>query len=101
MGDSWRLLTGSLPPIGARGRQSFPVTPEFERKDAMSYQDRELESLIQKGQTQGYLTYDEVNAYLPDEDVTPEKLDNLLLALDEKGIRLVDSAPLKIVEEPR
>ena len=49
--------------------------------------------LIAKGKAQGYLTYDEVNACLPDEDVSPEKLDTLLVALEEVGIELVEEAP--------
>ena len=55
--------------------------------------DHDLQSLVAMGKSQGYLTYDQVNAYLPDEAVNPEKLDNLLIALDEKGIELVDEAP--------
>lgn len=55
--------------------------------------DTQLQDLIGKGKTQGYLTYDEVNSYLPDEDVSPEKLDELLIALDERGIELVEEAP--------
>src|SRR4051812_18868618 len=55
--------------------------------------DQELNELVAKGKTQGYLTYDEVNDYLPDEAVTPEKLDNLLTALDEMGIELVTEPP--------
>ena len=54
---------------------------------------QDLAELIDKGKAQGYLTYDEVNNYLPDEDVSPEKLDNLLIALDERGIDLLDEAP--------
>ena len=52
----------------------------------MNYLEKELSELIAKGKKQGYLTYDEVNEYLPDEDVSPEKLDNLLFAIDEQGI---------------
>jgi len=55
--------------------------------------DKELSDLIATGKAQGYLTYDEVNAYLPDEAVDPEKLDSLLVALDEMGIELVAEAP--------
>jgi RNA polymerase primary sigma factor len=57
--------------------------------------EQDLKTLVNHGKTQGYLTYDEINAYLPDQDVTPEKLDNLLVALDELGIELVDKAPVK------
>ena len=55
--------------------------------------EKDLHELIVKGQSQGYLTYDEVNAYLPDEDVSPEKLDNLIIALEEMGVELVNEAP--------
>ena len=61
--------------------------------------DLELNELIAKGKQQGYLTYDEVNEYLPDEAVSPEALDNLLIALDERGIELVDEPPLDAVAE--
>ncbi|MGV3607382.1 MAG: sigma-70 family RNA polymerase sigma factor [Planctomycetaceae bacterium] len=56
----------------------------------------DLQSLVVKGKAQGFLTYDDVNRYLPDEDVSPEKLDSLLLALEEKGIDIVDEAPAKL-----
>ncbi|MEY4177150.1 MAG: polymerase sigma factor SigA [Planctomycetota bacterium] len=59
----------------------------------MTQSANELQTLVAKGKRQGFLTFDEVNAYLPDQDVTPEKLDDLLLALDEQGIELVDEAP--------
>ncbi|MCH7727131.1 MAG: sigma-70 family RNA polymerase sigma factor [Planctomycetes bacterium] len=60
---------------------------------------QDLAELIDKGKAQGYLTYDEVNNYLPDEDVSPEKLDNLLIALDERGIDLLDEAPTDEFDE--
>ncbi|MFO7901323.1 MAG: RNA polymerase sigma factor region1.1 domain-containing protein, partial [Pirellulaceae bacterium] len=66
----------------------------------MDHFDEDLQALIAKGKSQGYLTYDEVNDYLPDEDVTPEKLDNLLIALDDRGIELVDQPPRHEFEQP-
>jgi RNA polymerase primary sigma factor len=61
----------------------------------VNHMELDLKTLVVKGKGQGYLTYDDVNAYLPDQDVTPEKLDNLLAALDERGIELLDKAPVK------
>ena len=55
--------------------------------------DGELAALIAAGRTAGYLTFDQVNAYLPDEAVDPEKIDALLVALEERGIELVDTPP--------
>ena len=59
----------------------------------MVYADQELQVLMSCGKEQGFLTYDQVNEYLPDEAVNPEKLDILLAALDEVGIELVHEAP--------
>jgi RNA polymerase primary sigma factor len=59
----------------------------------MEVQTKDHQELIANGKAQGYLTYDQVNAYLPDEDVSPEKLDSLLSVLEELGIELVEEAP--------
>jgi RNA polymerase primary sigma factor len=61
----------------------------------MQLMDQELSSLISRGVQEGFLTYEDVNAYLPDEDVSPEKLDRLLMAIERKGITLIDSATAK------
>ncbi len=54
--------------------------------------DDSLKTLIESGKEKGYLTYDQVNEFLPDDAVNPEKLDQLLMVLEEQGIELVDEA---------
>jgi RNA polymerase primary sigma factor len=54
--------------------------------------DATVKKLIAKGKQRGYLTYEEMNDDLPDEPVSPDKLDSILMALDEEGIELVDEA---------
>ncbi len=52
--------------------------------------DEGLKALLESGKDKGYLTYSQVNEYLPDDAVNPEKLDQLLLVLEEQGIELID-----------
>jgi len=51
-----------------------------------------IKKLISKGKQHGYLSYEEMNDGLPDEAVAPDKLDALLMTLDELGIELIDEA---------
>ncbi len=54
--------------------------------------DEGLKALIESGKGKGFLTYSQVNDYLPDDAVNPEKLDQLLLVLEEHGIELIDES---------
>src|SRR5437868_6266196 len=54
--------------------------------------DEGLKTLLESGKEKGYLTYGQVNDYLPDDAVNPEKLDQLLLILEEHGIELIDES---------
>ena len=46
------------------------------------------------GTSRGYLTYEELNEKLPDEVVSPDKLDSLLMMIDEMGIKLIDEGDI-------
>jgi RNA polymerase primary sigma factor len=52
--------------------------------------DDALKALLEQGKEKGYLTYGQVNDFLPDDAVNPEKLDQLLTLLEEQGIELID-----------
>ncbi|MEJ5365616.1 MAG: RNA polymerase sigma factor RpoD [Desulfosoma sp.] len=60
----------------------------------------DLKRLISAGKEKGYLTYDELNEVLPDDLVTPEKLDDMMMIFDEMNIEIVDSdQQVKVVKE--
>jgi RNA polymerase primary sigma factor len=63
--------------------------------DALDALNASVKKLIAKGKERGYLTYEEMNEDLPDEAVSPDKLDSLLMTLDELGIELVDEADVE------
>ena len=57
-----------------------------------------LQKLISKGRSKGFLTYDEINDAL-DPKVTSERMDDMIMVLDEMEIRLVeDDSKLPIKE---
>jgi RNA polymerase primary sigma factor len=49
-----------------------------------------LKALLDMGKEKGYLTFTQVNDHLPDDDANPEKIDHLLVLLEEHGIELID-----------
>jgi RNA polymerase primary sigma factor len=51
-----------------------------------------VKSLIDKGKERGFVTYDELNKVLPDDMVSPDKLDAVLQKMDDLGIELVESS---------
>jgi RNA polymerase primary sigma factor len=87
-------------PLGKTVHGTNRMTGIAPAHDASAHHDAELQALIAAGRAQGYLTFDQVNAYLPDEAVDPEKIDALLVALEERGIDLVDSAPEPQAAQP-
>lgn len=96
--------TPGQPDAGAAGDGRVDASAEagsdilpFQAAAPAPAQDNELAALIATGRAQGYLTFDQVNSYLPDEAVDPEKIDALLVALEEKGIDLLDEPPAPVV----
>src|ERR1043165_5076751 len=56
--------------------------------------DNRVRVLLDLGTTRGFLTYEELNEKLPDEVVSPDKLDSLLMKIDEMGINLIDESDI-------
>jgi RNA polymerase primary sigma factor len=56
--------------------------------------DIRVKALLDLGTSRGFLTYEELNEKLPDEVVSPDKLDSLLMMIDEMGIKLIDEADI-------
>ncbi len=51
-----------------------------------------IKKLVEKGRKKGFLTYEEMNDDLPEDLVSPTRLEELLATLDESGITLIDEA---------
>ena len=55
----------------------------------------DFEDLIEEGKERGYITYREINDVLPDEAVDPEVIDELMMALRENDIDVMDDKKLE------
>ena len=51
-----------------------------------------IKTLIKKGKERGYVTHDELNAALPQEELTSEQIEDVMSALSEMGVNVIDSA---------
>jgi len=62
-------------------KPSVKKTDETDRKN--------LKELILKGKKQGYLTYDEINAHIPDDLLTSDQIDETLMMFDDLDIEIL------------
>src|SRR4051812_5542060 len=84
---------GFPPRASPTARRSGAATVERCEEDRMELKlDEGLRGLIDLGKRKGYLTYEQVNEYLPDEAAHSDKLDALLLLLEEQGIELLEES---------
>src|SRR3989338_3571237 len=62
----------------------------------MEKTSQKIKTLVLKGKEKGFLTYEELNNILPDDTlVRPEKIDEILMMLDELGIVLIEESEVE------
>jgi hypothetical protein len=66
----------NLPPMED---EEAPETPKGDKDP-----EQQIKMLIKKGEKKGFLTYEEINDSLPEDVISPARLDKLLATLDEK-----------------
>jgi RNA polymerase primary sigma factor len=76
-------------------RQRRPLSKGVDAVEAQAF---DLQQLLDLGRTQGFLTYDQVNSYLPDEANSADKLDQLLFALERAGVEIVDEVESSVAK---
>jgi RNA polymerase primary sigma factor len=79
-------LLSPVPPIPQGDGQ------ESEEPERIRLIEERIAAITRKGKEKGFLTYEEINDDLPDEIISPARLDNLLMTLDEAGVQLIDEA---------
>src|SRR5437660_4291649 len=72
-------------PEAADTREEGPDAPLLDTLGA------ELKKLVQKGKERGYVTYDELNAALPPDEVSSEQIEDTMAMLSEAGVNVVEA----------
>jgi RNA polymerase primary sigma factor len=91
-------MTDTSDPRGTPGTAAVPVGGDAARPSDRTTDSAtdglgpEVRSLIEKGRERGFVTYDELNKVLPDDVVSPDKLDLVLQKMDDLGIEMVESS---------
>ncbi len=82
---------GSAPP-------KDPDAPEKETPDSpdaplplLDLSDAAVKKMIKSAKKRGYVTYEQLNAVMPSEEVTSEKIEDILAMMNEMGINVVET----------
>jgi len=82
-----------------KARQNIPDKVGTDEESSKSAEikdpEQQIKILLQKGRKKGFLTYEEMNDDLPEDDISANRLDRLLATLDEMGIGLLDEADVE------
>ena len=61
-------------------------------------QSAAVKRLVAKGKERGYITFDELNAVLPQDQMSSEQIEDTMAMLSEAG--LVEGPRLRVIERP-
>jgi RNA polymerase primary sigma factor len=86
--------------------QKDAETPEKETPDTpdaplplLDLSDAAVKKMIKQAKKRGYVTYEQLNAVMPSEEVTSEKIEDVLAIMNEMGINVVETEEAEAEEE--
>src|SRR5581483_709889 len=81
----------------AKVKETEKEAPEKEAPETaegaplLDLSDAAVRKMIKLAKKRGYVTYEQLNAVLPSEEVTSEKIEDVLAMLNEMGINVIES----------
>src|SRR5580693_8298395 len=63
--------------------------------------DAAVKKMIKQAKKRGYVTYEQLNAVMPSEEVTSEKIEDVLAIMNEMGINVVETEEAEAEEEDK
>ena len=68
-------------------------------KPIIDLNNSEIKALLKKGKSTGYITHDQLNKALPDGELTSEQIEDVMVALNELGINIIDQNEENTLDE--
>ncbi len=83
--------------ISKKSKEKFEL--ENLDKPIIDLNNSEIKALLKKGKSTGYITHDQLNKALPDGELTSEQIEDVMVAINELGINIIDQNEENISEE--
>jgi RNA polymerase primary sigma factor len=87
--------------VPAKAKAAPPKDSDTPEKDApetpdaplplLDLSDAAVKKMIKSAKKRGYITYEQLNAVMPSEEVTSEKIEDILAMMNEMGINVVEN----------
>src|SRR5580692_5619622 len=86
-----------------KAKAAPPKDAETPEKDGpvplLDLSDAAVKKMIKQAKKRGYVTYEQLNAVMPSEEVTSEKIEDILAMMSEMGINVVETEEADADEE--
>ena len=85
-------------PQKEEAREKGPETPDA-ALPLLDLSDAAVTKMIKQATKRGYVTYEQLNAVMPSEEVTSEQIEDILAMLNEMGINVVETEEAEADDE--
>ena len=83
--------------VSKKTKEKFEL--ENSDKPIIDLNNSEIKALLKKGKSTGYITHDQLNKALPDGELTSEQIEDVMVAINELGINIIEQNEESISEE--
>src|ERR1700727_2791793 len=83
---------------GETSEKDGPETPDAPLP-LLDLSDAAVKKMIKQAKKRGYVTYEQLNAVMPSEEGTSEKIEDILAMMNEMGINVVETEEAETDEE--
>jgi len=97
--------------VAIKPKAAAPKEAETPEKDApetpdaplplLDLSDAAVKKMIKQAKKRGYVTYEQLNAVMPSEEVTSEKIEDVLAIMNEMGINVVETEEAESEDEEK